>query len=864
MRRILVRILAALLFVVAVAAGAVYFYLRQSLPSSSGEIAVAGISGPIDIVRDRDAIPHIFAATKPDALYGLGYVHAQDRLWQMEFQRRIGHGRLSEIFGDATITQDRFLRTVGFGRAAESAWQHLPDDARQQIDAYCAGVNAFISTHHGRLLPPEFTLLRFEPEPFTGADVLVWVKMMAWDLSGNYSSELMRHDIAARVGNDRMADLLPSYPPNGLNIVGGPTTEGAGGAASDVVRTFRSAVTGVGRPFQGRLNAGLKGPRYDSQRGDRASVGGKGLHYDTQPWSAALAQGIAGNAVVRDLLLGGTTEALGSNNWVVDGTLTASGKPLLANDPHLGTHIPSLWYLAHMSAGDFDVIGATLPGAPAVAIGRNKFIAWGETNVAADVEDLFMERIDPSGTTAEFRGVQEPIRVIPETIIIKGGTPIHLDVRVTRHGPLVSDALNAGIAASKTEPKPQPFEPLAFRWTALDEDDATIVAFLRLNEAHNWNDFTAALRHFVVPAQNFVYADVDGHIGYYAPGRIPQRANGDGSRPAEGWTGESEWTGWIPFDELPHTFDPPEHFIVTANNRPMPADDPHLIGLEYPEPYRAQRITELVTKKKQLTPNDFRDMQADTVSLHAQALLPLLLRHVTTEDARSRQALEVLGQWNFTSSEDSAAAAIFQAWFRHLVPAIVGDELGPLVRPSYEGRFSYITRFVTNVLTAGSSPWCDDVNTPATETCDQAVTNALQDGLADLRERMGGDMARWRWDAIHHAVFPHQGLDAVSVLRPILSRSVPNGGDWSTIDVGPVAAASPYDQISIPGYRQIVDLSPANDSRFLDAVGEAGHFLSPHYDDFLGDWRAVRHRKMRMTRSDVDSGAVGTLRLTPR
>jgi penicillin amidase len=829
MRRWIVRLAAALLVLMIIAVGGGYVYLRQSLPEMNGSIAVQGIAGPVDIVRDADAIPHIFASTKPDALFGLGYVHAQDRLWQMEFQRRIGHGRLSEIFGEATIPQDRFLRTVGFGRAARSAWDRLPDDARQQINAYCAGVNAFISTHHGRLLPPEFTLLRFEPEAFTGPDVLVWVKMMAWDLSANYTLELMRHDIAAKVGASRMADLLPPYPINGLSIVGGSLLD-----------------TGASTRVSPQVNAPV------------ALLPGA-------DWAGNLTRILStGNPFVRDLLLGGTFEALGSNNWVVDGTLSATGKPLLANDPHLGTHIPSLWYLAHLTAGDFDVAGATLPGAPAVAIGRNRFIAWGETNVAADVQDLYLEHVDASGKTAEFRGAQEPMRVIPETIAVKGAQPIRVDVRVTRHGPLVSDALNAISAAAKTEPKPLTYEPLAFRWTALDDDDATVVAFLKLNEARNWNDFTAAMRHFVVPSQNFVYADVDGHIGYYAPGRIPVRASGDGSQPTAGWTGETEWTGWIPFEELPHTFDPPEHFIVTANNRPMLADYPHFIALEYPTPYRAQRITDLLSQKRAFTVADFAAIQADTLSLHAQTLLPMLLRHVAADDTRTKQALSILGQWNFNATGDSAASAIFQAWFLHLAPALVGDELGPQVTPSYEGRFSYVTRFVTDIITAGASPWCDNVNTPQKETCDQTLTKALEDGLDDLQARMGSDLTRWRWDTIHHAVFPHQGLDSVSVLRPLLSRSVPNGGDWSTVDVGPVATASPYDQISIPGYRQVIDLSPANDSRFLDAVGQAGHFLSVHYDDFLSDWKAVRHKKMRMTRADADNGALGTLRLKPQ
>jgi penicillin amidase len=808
---------------VAAGAGAVYLYLRQSLPVVDGETKVAGISGPVDIVRDADAIPHVIATTKLDGLYGLGYVHAQDRLWQMEFQRRVGHGRLSEIFGPATIPQDRFLRTVGFGRAARSAWSRLSADARQQVDAYVAGINAFITAHGGRRLPPEFTLLRFEPEPFSGADVLVWVKMMAWDLSANYSLELMRHDMQARVGAQKLAELLPPY-------------------GSD----WPSIVSGAGRTWP---------PRAPAEGHSGTAPNGIGL-------APAMVRALSdGNATVRDFLLGSTSEALGSNSWVVDGMLTASGKPMLANDPHLGTNIPSLWYLAHVSAGDFDVIGATLPGAPAFAIGRNRFIAWGETNVAADVEDLFLERLDATGTTAEFRGAQEPMRGIRETIAVKGGEPVTITVRVTRHGPLVSDAINANNAASKTAAASAPVPPLAFKWTALDDEDTTIEAFFKLNEARDWSAFTAALRHFVVPSQNFVYADVEGHIGYYAPGRIPVRASGDGAKPATGWTGDSEWIGFVPFDELPHAFDPPQHFIVTANHRPMPADYAHFIGAEWPDPYRAERITKLLSQRTNLTPDDFKNIQADTLSLHAQHVLPLLLEHVRANSTEEQQAIDVLRQWDFEGTAASAAEAIFQAWFLQLMPAIAGDELGPEVSARYRGRFSYITRFVTGVLRKGSSPWCDDVTTQATESCSESVSRAFRAALADLNQRMGTGMNTWRWDRIHRAVFPHQGLDSVDVLRRILSRSVPSSGDWSTVNVGPVAADSPYDQISIPGYRQIIDLSPANDSRFADAVGQSGHFLSRHYDDFLPDWRAVRHKKMRMSRAEIDKDALGTLKL---
>jgi penicillin G amidase len=837
MRRLILRTIVVIVVLAAVAAAGGYHYLRRSLPETDGTARVAGLTAPIEIIRDADAIPHIVATNKLDGLFGLGYAHAQDRLWQMEFQRRIGHGRLSEVLGAATVPQDRFLRTIGFGRAARAAWAATPDWARLQVDAYVAGVNAFISTHHGAKLPPEFTLLRFEPEPWTPEDVVVWVKMMAWDLSGNYSFELLRHDLLATVGEERMAQLMPAYAVDGLSILPRLATPDDTGAA------------------EGKTQYSLSVPTV--------------FPVASSSWSNAFAASLStGDPAVRDFLLGGAhAEGLGSNNWVVDGTLTASGKPLLANDPHLGTRLPSTWYLAHVSAGDFDMIGGTFPGTPAVALGRNRFIAWGATNVAADVEDLYRERLDASGTHYEFRGAQEAVTTIRETILVKGGAPIELNVRVTRHGPLVSDAINANYAESKTSPKPSPLEPLAFRWTALDPDDGTLAAFLKVNDAHNWAEFTEALKDYVAPSQNFVFADVAGHIGYYAPGRIPLRASGDGSRPADGWTGDAEWTGWVPFDELPHTFDPPEHFIVTANNRPAPASYPHNLGLEWTEPFRAQRITDLLgtvglQPDRRLTPADFARIQADTLSLHAKALLPVLLAHTAAIDPRDAPAIERLRQWNFDATGDSAAAAIFQAWFLRLAPALAGDDLGPLVMEAYQGKFSFVSRFVLNTLTSNDEHWCDDTTTPARETCDQAVAGALRKGNEDLRQRMGDDMARWRWDTVHVAVFPH-ALDSVAGLRRIFSRSIGIGGDWSTVDVGVTAADHPYEVHTVPGYREIIDLSPANDSRFLDAVGQSGHPLSAHYADFMNDWRAVTHKKMRMERADIDRGALGTLRLTP-
>jgi penicillin amidase len=854
MRRAILKTVAALVLIAAVTGAAGYHYLRRSLPDMDGTITVGGLSAPVDIIRDADAVPHIVAANKLDGLFGLGYVHAQDRLWEMEFQRRIGHGRLSEVLGAATLPQDRFLRTVGFGRAARAAWASTPDWAKQQVNAYVAGVNAFIATHHGARLPPEFSLLRFEPEPWSGVDVVVWVKMMAWDLSGNYSFELLRHDLMAAVGEERMRQLMPPYSQNGLSIL---TTPGAPATAAGSARSIEPGGT----------------------------VRSSALTTPAAAWARAFASAVSsGDVHVSDFLAGASVEGLGSNNWVVDGTLSATGKPLLANDPHLGTRLPSTWYLAHISAGDFDVIGGTFPGTPAIALGRNRFIAWGATNVAADVEDLYRERLDASGTHAEFRGAQEAITVIPETILVKGAAAVQLNVRVTRHGPLVSDAINANNAESKIAPRPQPLEPLAFRWTALDADDGTLTAFLKVNEARNWADFTGALQGYVVPSQNFVYADVDGHIGYYAPGRIPLRTSGDGSRPVDGWTGDAEWTGWVPFDQLPHTFDPPQHFIVTANHRPEPPSYAYNLGVDWTEPYRAERILNLLAAepRSKFTSDDFARIQADTLSLHAKSLLPVLLAHASGVDSRDQPAIDLLRKWDFNAAGSSAAAALFQAWFLHVTPLLVQDELGPATTEAYQGKFTSVSRFLMNTLEPGpakagrygegmlSAPrsdadekgWCDGGTTSKVKPCDEVVARALREAVEDLQRRLGADMTRWRWDSVHLAMFPHT-LDSVAVLRRLLSRSVGIGGDWSTVNVGVSAVDHPYEAHTVPGYREIIDLSAANDSRFIDAVGQSGHFLSPHYDDFLNDWRAVRHRKMRMQRADIERGALGRLRLTP-
>jgi penicillin amidase len=800
--RILGWLVAVVLAVVLAAGGGGYLWLRGSLAQTAGSVKVAGLGGPVEVLRDAAGVPHIRAASADDAMFGLGYVHAQDRLWQMEFQRRIGNARLSEVLGDATVETDTFLRTLGPHRAAARAWASATPDERRVIGAYVAGVNAFISAHHGRQLPVEFTILGFEPEPWRPEDVLVWIKMMAWNLGGTWSEELTRSALDQKLGAERTAELMPGF------------------AAGDPLI----------------LPSGVSADRPDAPEQSAPAA------LDPRTVSGLLA---ADAAIQRGLGLGG--RAIGSNNWVIGGARSATGKPLLANDPHLGAQAPSIWYLAHISGGDLDAVGATIPGLPGVVIGHNRRIAWGITNTGPDVQDLYIERI--SGGAAEYQGRQEPLTVVPETIKIKGKPDKTIQVRITRHGPLISDATGGD-------------QPLAFRWTALDDRDGTMGAFMGINRAASWQEFTAALQNYHAPMQNFVYADVDGNIGYYAPGALPVRAKGDGTRPAPGWTGEHEWTGYVPFAELPHTYNPPEGYIASANNRVVAGSYPHFIGASAAAPYRALRIGALIQAKPRLSPDDIAAMQADVQSAQAQELLPLLLQSAPASE-RGRQALELLRGWDGAVRGDSAQAAIYEAWYEALPRQVFADELGEQLWEDYRGESDEQAIALPGLL-KGESPWCDDVGTPARESCAQTIGAALDAGLAKMAGLQGGDSpAAWRWDRVHQTVFPHNPFHQVGQLRPIFSRTIPNGGDKFTVDVAPPRYSDGYNQYHVASYRQIVDLGNLDASRFMHTLGQSGSPLSPHYSDLLERWQRVEYLPMDFSPQAVDAAAREKLTLEP-
>ncbi|MDE0100094.1 MAG: penicillin acylase family protein [Truepera sp.] len=768
-------------------------YFRLSLPSYDGSVTVAGLDAPVEIVRDSHAIPHIYARSLRDGAFAMGFAHAQDRLWQMEMQRRIGAARISEVFGDRSLETDRFLRTLGLYRIAERNFARLSPRAQAIYQAYAAGVNAYLESRSGPL-PPEFLLLGHEPEPWRPADSLVWLKMMAWDLGDNFQDELLRARLAKRLDPEQLQDLWPPY----LGEVPPPADD-------------RPAFDPVDIDFEALAASVPKQP-------------------------------VAG---------------LGSNNWVLSGAHTESGKPLLANDPHLGLSIPSIWYLAHISTPDFEIVGATLPGLPLPVLGQTRDFAWGFTNTRSDVQDLFIERIDPDDPARYLTPEGSlPFEVRTETIEVSGGDAVELTVRGTRHGPVVSDLIGA------SESFLEAGHVLAFAWTALAEDDRTAEALVGIASAKDWDSFVTALRDLAVPQQNIVFADRLGNIGYIAPGRIPIRASGQGQMPSPGWTGTHDWVGRVPFAALPRSYNPAGGRIVTANNRVVGPDYPFFLTDDWAPPYRAWRIETLLDTEPVHSVASFTAMQQDVVSLAAARLLPVLLEVTVPGGEAARRATGLLERWDHRMDRGRTEPLIYIAWLRALMRGLLADELGPIFEDYWKIRIEVLHRVLTE-----RTAWCDVVTTDEPESCATVAGAALEVALQDLTDRYGEDMTDWRWGEAHVAWMKNQVLGEIPVIGAWFEVKLPSGGEAETVKAGGFTVSDPdhpFAQIHGAGYRAVYDLAEPERSVFIQSSGQSGNPFSPHYRDFAEAWRDGRYLPMLPERTHLDQGALGTLILRPR
>ncbi len=745
------RIALGLAVLVVIVGTGVWFWLRTSLPTTDGTIALGGLENPVEIRRDKYGVPYIRAQNERDAHFALGFVHAQDRLWQMDFLRRAGAGRLSEVLGPRPLSSDKFMRTLGLYRLAQASIERLPPEARQTLEAYTAGINAYLASRNGAW-PLEFYVLRYSPEPWHPADSLVWGKTMAMYLSRNYREELLRAAIRDRLGEKSLDTLLPAYP------AAGPRT------LASLLDDFRNPLA----------------------------------------------------------------EASASNAWILSGKHTTTGKPFLANDPHLRFRTPALWYLARIEAPTLSLTGATVPGVPFMVLGHNRRIAWGMTTAETDVQDLFIEKLEPSDASW-YRTPEgaRPFATRTETIRVRDMADVTLEVRETRHGPVVSD-LSPDLRAMTPNG-----HVMTLATPTLLPDDDTATALYRINRATGWQQFRDALRSWGTPHQNLSYADTDGNIGLIAPALIPIRKAGDGSVPGSGSDGTHDWKGFIPFDELPQILNPPGGTIANANNPTAPANYPYLMGRGRTPGYRAERIAQVIGTGK----HDIASMltlQHDSISLMAHDMIPLLLQtRPRTEQAGQIHAM--LRGWNGVMARAIPQPLILIAWLRALDRRMFADELGPLY-DHYQG-LNILS--IKTVLT-GDRAWCDDTTTPAAETCDDTVSAALDEALSGLSAAYGIDPTRWQWGEAHVVRFDHPVLGFVPVLGSLFNVRLPADGGPFTLNrahIDTSSAAAPYASVHGAGYRAVYDMANPDRSRFIVSPGQSGNWFSPHYDDLAALWR---------------------------
>jgi penicillin amidase len=784
----------ALLLAAVLAAGALF--IQRTFPTIDGTVEVGGLHSKVEVYRDGWGIPHIYASDAEDLFFAQGYVTAQDRLWQMEMNRRIGSGTLSQVLGDATLDDDRFIRTLGWRRVAEMEADSLEGESKALLDAYAAGVNAFIENHRDSL-PLEFTILGFEPEPWTPTDSISWAKVMAWDLGGNWEAELLRAQLIEAVGEERAAELAPPYPHDAPLIV-------------------------------------------------PPEVGGYG--------SLDLEEVLARYAPLKELLDAGGP-VLGSNNWVVDGTKSATGLPLLADDTHLPLNLPSIWYEVHLVGGGFNVEGYSFPGVPAVVIGHNEDIAWGVTNANPDVEDLYIERINPDNPDQyEYQGQWLDMEIIEEVIEVDGQEPVVEKVRSTHHGPIINSVVE------------DLTNVLAFRWTAL-EPNRMVESLLMLDRASNWDEFRAALALWAVPSQNFVYADAEGNIGYQTPGLIPTRVDGHtGLLPVPGWTGEYEWQGYVPFEELPSVSNPSTHFIVTANNKVVGDEYPHVLAYDYAVGHRAERIIALLEEKDSLSIDDFQRIHGDNYSIPGEIFTPYILE-IEPSGFLQERTLNEIEPWDYHEDADSTGAAIFEVFYRELVKNTFGDELGEELLADYLGAGTWHEIALESMIEEADNPWFDDVTTPERESRDDIVERAFADACDYLGNRFGDVPHTWKWGRLHGITFVHQplGRSGIPVLEAIVNRGpVEVGGSGYTVNAASYDADEPFATADGVSQRLIVDLSNFETSLSAHTIGQSGLPFHRHYDDMIPLWQSVKYHPLLWSKDVVERNREGLLVLAPK
>ncbi|WP_190233919.1 penicillin acylase family protein [Nostoc sp. 'Peltigera membranacea cyanobiont' 213] len=831
--QIITRTLIVLLVLGLLLAGFATSIVRQSFAQESGTIQLPELKAEVTVQRDKWGIPQIYAANSHDLFMAQGYIHAQDRFWQMDFWRHIGSGRLSEMFGSSQVDTDRYLRTMGWARVAQQEIKEINAEMKAYLEAYSDGVNAYLKEHQGSALSLEYAVLKFlnpgyKPEPWQILHSLTWGKVMAYDLGTNFQSEVERAILLKTLTPAQVEELYPPYPQDLPAIL----------------------------------------PEFQKEKT------GEDENSDDPPFTAfdieEVMQAITKPMMALEQLIGPTGIGIGSNNWVISGDRTDTGKPILANDPHLGVQIPSIWYevglhcISKSAECPYNVTGFSFAGMIGVIIGHSDRIAWGVTNVLSDVMDLYIEKINPNNPNQyEVNGKWVDMKLLQETIQVAGSQPIIQTVRYTRHGPILSD-----VSPNLKEFQPsQPLEipqnyAVALRWTAL-EPSKLADAIPQINRAQNWQEFRTAARNYDVPAQNLVYADIDGNIGYQMPGKFPIRAKGKGRYPVPGWTDAYEWQGYIDFEKLPKSFNPSQGYIATANNLVM-RKYPYLITADWVYGYRAKRIVEMISEQTEpISVEDVQQIQGDDRNLNAQILIPLL-QSIIVETPRLQAAQKLLQDWNLQLRMTSPAAALFEVFWKHLLADTFHDRLPERYFPNGGDRWYAV---VANLVKQPNSSWWDNRNTPKVENRDEILRQSFTEAVDELERVQSKDPKNWNWGKLHTVTFRNAtlGKSGVAPIEALFNRGAfATAGNGETVNANRWRANKSFEVTDIPSLRMIVDLGNLDNSVAIHTPGQSGHAFHNHYNDMVDSWRKIEYHPMLWEQKKVTASTAATLKLVPK
>lgn len=838
-------ILAGVVALALIAVGFLGYTVQRSFPQVDGELAVAGLSDRVTVQRDVLGIPTITASTDADLFFAQGYVHAQDRFWEMDFRRHVTSGRLSELFGESQLPTDRFLRTLGWRVIAEQEVEQLDEATLGYYEAYAEGVNAYLADHQGADASFEYAVLGlqnpdYEIEPWTPADSVAWLKAMAWDLRSNIEEETERALIAKDFTPEQMRELYPEYPfDQNPVIVPSISSVPAVGTASDLTRDEQTQAA-------------------------TASI----------EWSE-----VDGVVEAVSALVGGVGEGIGSNSWVVSGNLTDTGMPLLANDPHLGASLPSVWHQVGLKCRSvseectFDVAGFGFSGVPGVIIGHNDRIAWGFTNLTTDVTDLYLEKVDGDGYWRD--GELVPLDVRTETLKVAGGEDEELVIRSTEHGPIISGLTDdyteiaeepwTGTGGEYEQPSdgPEGEWAVTLKWTALTPT-TTATAIFTLNQAQDFDDFRAAAAQFAVPAQNLVYADVDGNIGYQTPGSLPIRGAGDGSMPQPGWDSAYDWQGFIPFEELPVSYNPDEGYIVTANNAIVDEDYPYFLTRDWDYGWRAARIAELIERKAAsgpLTAADMLAIQADS-EFHAGMRLAGAYQDIETGDEGTDAALDLLRTWDAQNTASSAAAAYANVLWDELADNLFVDGREHPVPLTDQARFFLV---VDGLLREPQSEWWTNESLGVASR-QEMLERTATDAYERLVALQGDNPSRWNWGSLHALplVSDTFGASGIAPIEWMFNRGpFSTGGGSSIVNATGWVMGQGFSTVTVPSMRMVVDLSDFDASGWNHLTGASGHAFHANYIDQTPTWQAMELTPWAYSRGAVDAAATNTLTLVP-